>query len=116
VNNCNYSSIEEKYKTAKGLIVSSLREGGPRVVLEAINHEVPILGTRVGIIPELISNEFLTEPNNLEALQAMLEEMVPLLPQIDMSGIKSALVSEYSIKNASKKTRDVYLSLAKANS
>lgn len=115
VTDCNYFSIEEKYKTAKGLIVSSLREGGPRVVLEAINHEVPVLGTSVGIIPELISNEFLIEPNNQNALQTMLEEMVPLLPQINMKGIKSSLMEEYSIKNASKKTKDIYLSLARAN-
>ena len=116
VTDCNYPSIEEKYKTAKGLIVSSLREGGPRVVLEAINHEVPVLGTRVGIIPELISNEFLTEPNNQIALQSTLEEILPLLPQIDMKGIKHALIAEYSIKSASKKTKDVYFSLARAKS
>ena len=116
VTDCNYSSIEEKYQTAKGLIISSLREGGPRVVLEAINHEVPVLGTRVGIVPELISNEFLVEPNIQESLQSMLEEMLPLLPQINMSGIKSALIEGYSINNASKKTQDVYLSLLKARS
>ena len=43
VTNCDYDSIESKYKTASGLIVSSHREGGPRVLLEAINHEIPVL-------------------------------------------------------------------------
>ena len=50
----SYKSIEEIYKYASGLIVSSLREGGPRTVLEAINHNIPVLGTNVGIMPQII--------------------------------------------------------------
>ena len=75
--NYDYNSIEDKYKTASGLIVSSHREGGPRVLLEAINHEIPVLGSSVGMIPDLIPAECLSEPGNQESLQALLEEMVP---------------------------------------
>ena len=115
VTNCDYSSIEEKYKTTSGLIVSSHREGGPRVVLEAINHEIPVLGSRVGIIPDLIPSECLSEPGNQESLEALLEEMVPLLAQLNMEGIKAALIENYSITSAAKKTKEIYEALLRAN-
>ena len=115
VTNCDYSSIEEKYKTTSGLIVSSHREGGPRVVLEAINHEIPVLGSKVGIIPDLIPSECLSEPGNQESLQALLEEMVPLLAQLNMEGIKAALIENYSITSATKKTKEIYEALLIAN-
>ena len=114
--NCDYDSIESKYKTASGLIVSSHREGGPRVLLEAINHEIPILGSSVGMIPDLIPAECLSEPGNQESLQALLEEMVPLLPQLNMEGIKAALVENYSLTSAAKKTEKIYEALLKASS
>ena len=115
VTNCDYSSIEEKYKTTSGLIVSSHREGGPRVVLEAINHEIPVLGSKVGIIPDLITSEYLSEPGNQESLQALLEEMVPMLAQLNMEGIKAALIENYSITSAAKKTKEIYEALLIAN-
>ena len=115
VTNCDYSSIEGKYKTTSGLIVSSHREGGPRVVLEAINHEIPVLGSKVGIIPDLIPSECLSEPGNQESLQALLEEMVPLLAQLNMEGIKAALIENYSITSAAKKTKEIYEALLIAN-
>ena len=115
VTNCDYSSIEEKYKTTSGLIVSSHREGGPRVVLEAINHEIPVLGSKVGIIPDLIPSECLSEPGNQESLEALLEEMVPLLAQLNMEGIKAALIEKYSITSAAKKTKEIYEALLIAN-
>ena len=115
VTNCDYSSIEEKYKTTSGLIVSSHREGGPRVVLEAINHEIPVLGSKVGIIPDLIPSECLSEPGNQESLQALLEDMVPLLAQLNMEGIKAALIENYSITSAAKKTKEIYEALLRAN-
>ena len=116
VTNCDYNTIENKYKTARGLIVSSHREGGPRVVLEAINHEIPVLGSRVGIIPDLIPSECLSQPGNQESLQILLEEMVPLLPQLNMEGIKAALIENYSVKSAAKKTKEIYEALLKASS
>ena len=116
ITNCDYHSIESKYKTASGLIVSSLREGGPRVVLEAINHEIPVLGSRVGIIPDLIPNECLSEPDNQESLQILLEEMIPLLPQLNMEGIKAALIENYSVANSAKKTKEIYDALLTASS
>ena len=108
ITNCDYNSIEEKYKDASGLIVASIREGGPRVLLEAINHEIPVVGTRVGIMSELIADEFLCEPNNQRSLQSLLEEIIPLLPNLNMIALKETLKERYSIEIAASKTKKIY--------
>ena len=107
----SYESIEDIYKNASGLIVSSLREGGPRTELEAINHNIPVLGTNVGIMPQIIPRDLLAEAGNQVSLTALLEEMIPLLPQLDVSAIKIAMHENYSLENACIKTKEVYFSL-----
>jgi hypothetical protein len=42
--------------------------------------------------------------------------MVPLLGQLNMKGIKEALVENYSISSAAKKTKELYENLLKASS
>ena len=107
----SYESIEDIYKNASGLIVSSLREGGPRTVLEAINHNIPVLGTNVGIMPQIIPRDLLAVAGNQVSLTALLEEMIPLLPQLDVSAIRIAMHENYSLENACIKTKEVYFSL-----
>ena len=68
------------------------------------------------MIPDLIPSECLSEPSNQKSLQALLEEMVPLLPQLNMEGIKIALVENYSLMSAAKKTEEIYEALLKASS
>lgn len=84
-------------------------------MLEAINHEIPVLASRVGMIPDLIPTECLSEPGNQESLQILLEEMVPLLSQLNIEGIKAVLVENYSVANAAKKTKEIYEALLKAS-
>ena len=84
-------------------------------MLEAINHEIPVLGSSVGIIPDLIPQECLSKPGNQESLQVLLEEMVPLLAQLNMEGIKAALIEHYSITSAARKTKEIYEALLKAS-
>ena len=82
--------------------------------MEAINHEIPVVGSRVGIMEDLIVNELLSEPNDQESLQSLLEEMVPMLPQMNLEAVKMALVEGYSITNAAEKIKDIYPDLLNA--
>ena len=83
--------------------------------MEAINHEIPVVGSRVGIMEDLIVNELLSEPNDQESLQSLLEEMVPMLPQMNLEAVKMALVEGYSITNAAEKIKDIYTDLLNAS-
>jgi len=66
---------------AVGFVMSSLTEGMPLVLLEAMQWRVPILATSVGAIPELLdygARGRLVPPNDLaaltQAIQTMMEE------------------------------------------
>lgn len=49
------------YNQSRLLVVPSYNEGGPRVMLEALACGTPVLSTRVGLAPELLGNDHLTD-------------------------------------------------------
>ena len=49
------------YKNASVLIISSRDEGGPRVALEALFLEIPVLSTDVGHMSNILPNELLAK-------------------------------------------------------
>jgi glycosyltransferase involved in cell wall biosynthesis len=64
---------------AAGFVMSSLTEGMPLVLLEALQWQVPILATRVGAIPGLLDGVRrgqLVEPADVAALAAGLERVL----------------------------------------
>lgn len=58
--------------------IPSLTEGMPRSLLEAMAVGLPCIGSNVGGIPEVLSPQFLFEPNNTEAI---IESIISLLPK-----------------------------------
>lgn len=60
------------YEAMDLFVLSSLREGLPNVVLEAMAMDVPVLSTKVAGIPRLIQhdvNGYLIDPGSIEALK-----------------------------------------------
>src|SRR4029077_10968835 len=67
---------------AAGFVMSSLTEGMPLVLLEAMQWRVPILATSVGAIPELLDfgkRGQLVPPGSVEALTDGLRQLMTSL-------------------------------------
>lgn len=65
----------------------SLTEGLPRAVIEAMSTALPVIGSDVGGIPELIESEWLFPPGDIRALVSTLES---LLENDDLAAIGRA--------------------------
>ncbi len=57
-------------------VLPSRTEGLPRAMLEAMARGLPCLGSRVGGIPELLSEKELVEPGNVAGLAAKIAEVL----------------------------------------
>src|SRR5690606_18206943 len=57
------------------LIIPSLTEGMPRVLIEAMARGMIVIGSKVGGIPELLTDEFLFEAGNVSAIADKVKEL-----------------------------------------
>lgn len=78
--------------TAAGFVMSSLTEGMPLVLMEALQWGVPIMATSVGAIPELLQDGRageLVAPDDLEALARGLAAIMARTPRQPGAGLPS---------------------------
>lgn len=57
-------------------VLASRTEGLPRVVIEAMARGLPVIGTRVGGIPELVSENLLVDRNDPKALALKIQYVI----------------------------------------
>ena len=93
--NDSVKKIYEKFQIAKCLIIPYLKEENLDLVHQALNYEIPIIGTDLHEISKIIPREFLAKPKDLNSLQSVIEEMIPMLSQFDLSAIKRAVIENY---------------------
>ena len=98
--------LVEYYQKASLLIVSSRREGGPRVALEALYLHIPVISTNVGHMNQILPQELLAEPDNLESLKSLIDNWIDR--SMSQESIFEYVAEEYSIDKASKKVLSVY--------
>ena len=93
--NDSVKKIYEKFQNAKCLIIPYIKEENLDLIRQALNYEIPIIGTDLHEISKIIPREFLAKPKDLNSLQSVIEEMIPMLSQFDLLAIKRAVIENY---------------------
>ena len=107
----NKDDLKNYYKDACVLIISSRNEGGPRVALEALFLEIPVLSTNVGHMNIILPQELLAIKNNKDSLQKLLENYVDEIELVNQKAIFDFITDEFSIESKINELSDVYRSL-----
>lgn len=110
IHEMSQEELTDYYKNASMLVIASRSEGGPRVALEALYQEIPVISTNVGHMPEILPKELLAEPNNLDSLKDLVETYVGN-ENYSQDSIYQYIKQEFSITTQSKKILNVYLEL-----
>ena len=103
--------LKDIYADASVLIVSSRNEGGPRVALEALYLEIPVLSTNVGHMNKIFPEELLAKKDNQQSLKKLLEEYVDNIEVLNQSAIFKYVEEEFSVKTKIYEISEVYESL-----
>jgi len=95
-------------------VLPSLKEGLPYVILEALLLGLPVVASRVGGIPEIITdgeNGFLVEPKNVQMLAEKIEILLKngqLRAKFAQRG-QDRVRTHFSLERMIRETKDVYL-------
>jgi glycosyltransferase involved in cell wall biosynthesis len=101
------------YEVMDIFALSSLREGLPNVLLEALSMELPVVATRIAGVPRLVrpeENGLLVEPGSVDGLAAALACLVQdtgLRLQLGQAG-RCTVESDYSFAARMRKIADLY--------
>lgn len=103
-----YEEILKEFAKAKVFILPSRNEGGPRVALEALALNTPVLSTKVGHMSSIFPDEMLVEPNNQQKLKEFLELYVDKIDTINQKSIFEYVLEEFSLENQALKIDEIY--------
>ena len=110
IDEMSQEDLADYYKNASMLVISSRSEGGPRVALEALYQEIPVISTNVGHMAEILPKELLAEPDNLESLKDLIEAYVGN-KNYSQDSIYEYIKQEFSGISQSKKILNIYREL-----
>lgn len=111
-------NIPEVLSILDGLVLPSISEGFPMILLEAMAARCPIVATRIGGIPELIENGktgILVEPRDHQALARAIEELLQNKEKTkEMTSMARLMVEkEFIAEGMVKKIEGVYENLVR---
>lgn len=107
------SDLRDLYEAMDVFALSSLREGLPNVLLEAMALEVPVAATRIAGVPRLVAdgvNGLLVNPGSIEDLTRVLEELLTradLRRQLRQAG-RHTIETRYSFAVRMERIQAVY--------
>lgn len=108
------SDITSILKAIDVFVLSSIAEGLPRSLLEAMAARVPCIGTKVGGIPEILADGefgYLVSPKDDDALAEAMTKIANISEQEREKLIKKAwqrVADEYSHETVRKKLENIY--------
>ena len=109
------ADMTEIYKSSDILVVTSAFEGTPNVVLEAMSHQIPVVATRVGGIPDILSDKcgILVDPDNFEELAVATASLIsnPGMRNRLGTGGRAYVSESHSIEYLRKRLPAIYLKL-----
>jgi glycosyltransferase involved in cell wall biosynthesis len=110
---------QELMKGFDCFIMSSVKEGFPFVILEAIKNKLPVISTDVGAVSEILNGGalgWLVPPFNSEGLKAAMLQVMNDMPLARQKAEKAyaQCKQHYSIENMAALTRQVYLETGSA--
>ena len=103
--------IDEFYSRAKMLIISSRREGGPRVALEALLRGIKVISTTVGHMPDILDQEYLCDPDSDDGLSELLKNTINNISVIDQTKSFEKVRSNFTFNKANKSLISIYADL-----
>jgi len=111
-------SAEPYYGIAQVAVLSSLSEGSPNALLEAMAAGVPVVATRVGGIPEIVSHgesALLIKPGDTAAMQGSLTKLLedPVLVGNLVDHSQQRILKHHSPEERVAKLVDVYTRLSR---
>ncbi len=106
----NVDNIPDLLPTMDVLVLSSKSEACPMVILEAMASEVPVIGTRVGGVPELITNNgMVVDCDDVEGFARAMCKMIekPVMKE-EMKANSRKLVKKYDVDMISQQYEKLY--------
>lgn len=103
------SQVAERLRASDGLVLPSLGENFPCVIIEAMATGLPVLATRVGALPELVDDEtgILVEPGDQSALAGGLVRILDGLSRFDKGRILDR-ARPYGAENVGRRLLGIY--------
>ena len=105
------NDIDEFYSRAKMLIISSRREGGPRVALEALLRGIKVISTKVGHMPDILDETYLCNPDSLDSLSNLLKDSINEISTIDQSPAFEKVRTDFTFSKANNSLLSIYTNL-----
>lgn len=85
----NQEEVLKKLQEAHLFVSSSYTEGVPRAMIEAMVMGLPCIGTKVGGVPELLSEETLVPPGDIRALYERLRYLLSHSFKMEKLGVEN---------------------------
>ena len=105
--------LMQLYQKSNLLVVPSIwYDNSPTVIYESFMNGTPVIGSRIGGIPELIEtgkNGFLFEPGNVDELKAILENLIRTpaeLISLEEGALES--VKKYNMEEHIRELEEIY--------